>query len=504
MKYIDYFIDRITMYRLVLYYLIVLVVIAEVFCFVHILPYSPIDFFFTTSILLIISYVVQKIFAYVYEAPANVESVYISALILALLIAPVQHFSLPFLGWAAVLMVASKFILAIHNKHIFNPVAFAIFMTATFLGQPATWWVGTAAMMPFVVIGGLLIMRKIRREDLVLSFLITAAITVSVFGLMHGTDLLVTLKKVALDSSLFFLGFVMLTEPLTTPPTRNLRILYGILVGFLFAPQIHLGSFYTTPEIALLIGNIFSYVVSPKSKLLLRLQEKVESGANMVDFIFKPAQKFAFTPGQYMEWTLQHPHTDSRGNRRYFTLASSPTEQNIHLGIRFSENGSSFKKAMNAMDGKLLMVGGQLAGDFVLPQDKTKKLVFIAGGIGITPFRSMIKYLVDTSEKRDIVLLYSNKIAKDIMYKDVWDEAEKKLGIKTVYTVTDKNAVPQNWKGRVGRFDDSVIQQEIPDFKDRTFYISGPHEMVTGTENLLKSMGVPFPQIKIDFFPGLA
>ena len=82
-----------------------------------------------------------------------------------------------------------------------------------------------------------------------------------------------------------------------------------------------------TPEIALVLGNIFSYIVSPKIKAMLTLVGRVKQTPNTYDFIFESDKKFSFLPGQYLEWTLGHDNTDDRGNRRYFTIASSPTEK---------------------------------------------------------------------------------------------------------------------------------------------------------------------------------
>ena len=120
---------------------------------------------------------------------------------------------------------------------------------------------------------------------------------------------------------------------------------------------------------------------------MLRLKEKVQLAPDIYDFIFVPTRKFAFAPGQYMEWTLGHDEPDSRGNRRYFTLASSPTENTLRLGVKFYQQSSSFKSALLAMDQQSEIVAAQVAGDFVLPDDPRQKCVFIAGGIGITPFR---------------------------------------------------------------------------------------------------------------------
>jgi len=504
MNYIDYFLDRITMYKLVLYVLIALLCIAGIAGAFGFLPYPLLNIFISTTFLLLVCYVANKIFAYVFNAPANVESVYITALILALIITP-YHSShdLLFLGWMGLLAMASKYILAIGKKHIFNPAAIAAVLCSFGLMQSASWWIGNAVMMPFVLVAGILVVRKIKRAALVWSFMIIA-IGLSLFlTFLRQSNAMNTLGTLFLHSSLLFFAFIMLTEPLTTPPTKKLQIMYGALVGFLFVPQVHIGSIYSTPELSLVIGNIFSYIVSPKQKLLLHLKERIQASSDMIDFIFLKKKTFSFTPGQYMEWTLAHPNTDSRGNRRYFTIASSPTEDTLRLGVRFYEKQSSFKKAMLAMTDKTTIVGSQVAGDFTLPNNPQEKLVFIAGGIGITPFRSMVKYLVDTKQKRSIVLFYSNRTADEIMYKDVFDQAEKQLDIKAVYTLTDKKNIAHTWKGERGRIDETMIKAFVPDYKERIFYLSGSQAVVKGCQDILHRMGIPQTHIKTDYFPGL-
>ncbi len=204
-----------------------------------------------------------------------------------------------------------------------------------------------------------------------------------------------------------------------------------------------------------------------------------------------------------MEFTLEHARPDSRGNRRYFTLASSPTEPTVHLGVRFYEKSSSFKRAMYWIDGKTPLIGAQIAGDFILPRDPDQKLVFLAGGIGITPFRSMLKYLLDTQQRRDIVMLYANRAAKEIVYQDVLSAAAARLGVKIFYTLTDATAVPRNWSGYVGRINEQMIKEAVPDYMHRLYYLSGPPDMVRAYEQVLKNMHIKSGQIKKDFFPGL-
>lgn len=491
------------MYRLLLYYLIGLLIMAFIFSIFKILPFNPFELLVSVSFITFVCWVTNKIFSKVFNAPTNIESVYISALILALIISPIKSIQDVWLFfWAGVLTMASKYIFAINKKHIFNPVAIAVVLTSIGFNGSASWWVGTLEMAPFVLIGGLLVIRKIRREDLIFGFFVSALTTVAAFSLFFSGNMVNTMRHLLLNSSLLFLAFVMLSEPLTTPPTKELQILYGAFVGFLFAPQLHIAGIYSTPELALVIGNIFSYTVSPKYKLLLRLKEKIQHGTDILDFNFFLDKKLAFVPGQYMEWTLQHDNPDSRGNRRYLTIASSPTEDTLRLGVKFYPNGSSFKKTLANLDQNTPVVGGQLSGDFTLPKNPQEKCVFIAGGIGITPFRSMIKYLIDTKQSRPVVLFFANKVASEIVYSDVFEQARNELGIKTVYTLTDQNSIPQDWQGKVGRIDANMIQSEVPDFMERVFYLSGPHTMVTGYEKTLKEMGIKDNQIKKDFFPG--
>jgi Na+-transporting NADH:ubiquinone oxidoreductase subunit NqrB len=134
--------------------------------------------------------------------------------------------------------MASKYVLAIRRKHIFNPAAIAVALTAFTLNQAASWWVGTFAMMPFVVVGGLLVARKMARWDLIFAFLAAASAVILGAGLAKGAGVVPATGQLLADTPILFFAFVMLTEPLTTPPSRTRRILYGAMVGLLFAPSI--------------------------------------------------------------------------------------------------------------------------------------------------------------------------------------------------------------------------------------------------------------------------
>ncbi len=502
--WIDDFLNRTTMYRLVLYYVAGLLAVAFIFSFFGLLPFNPAALAFSTVLITVVCAAANWVAAKMFDAATNVESVYITAFILALIITPVappDYAGIGFLVFASVWAMASKYLFAIGKRHLFNPAAFGVALSAIAINQSATWWIGgNLWLLPFVLAGGWMVVRKIQREDLVLSFAAVAFATIAATSL--SGDPFSAILQTILHSSFFFFAFAMLTEPLTTPPNRQLRIAYGAIVGFLFAPNVHIGSFYFSPELALLIGNVFSYAVSPKGRYMLRLKRVEEMAKDVYDFVFAPDRRFSFAPGQYMEWTLPHPHADNRGNRRYFTLASAPTEPEVRLGVKFYPQASSFKRALSSMKTGDTLSVAHLAGGFVLPRDKKKKLVFIAGGIGITPFRSMIHYLLDKKERRDIVVLYSNKTAADIAYEDVLDRAAQEVGVRSLYAVTGEKASREGIYS--GPIDANLISQQIPDYRDRTFYISGPHAMVEAYEKTLHGIGVSRLRIKSDFFPGFA
>jgi ferredoxin-NADP reductase/Na+-translocating ferredoxin:NAD+ oxidoreductase RnfD subunit len=499
---LDNFLARITMYRLVLYVLIALVVVSSVLSFLTILPYNPLSVIISSLFLLFVCLLVNKVFSYLLKVPANVESVYITALILALIITPslsVQNFI--FLLTAGTVAMASKYVVAFKKRHIFNPAAFSVVVTGLIISGFASWWVGTLPLFPFVLVLGLIILRKIQRVSMVFTYLLVTVAGIFAFSLFNQVDFVSLLSQLFVFSPLLFFTFIMLTEPLTAPTKRRIQIIYASIVSVLLFPQLHLGSFYFTPESSLLIGNIFSYFASPNYKLYLILKSKKEIAEGIYEFSFAKEQDVKFESGQYMEWLLPHKQTDSRGNRRFFSISSSPTEKNISITVRFNNPSSSFKKSLLELKEGDRLLSGNVAGEFVMPDDFKKPMVFIAGGVGIAPFRSMAKYILDNDIKTDIILVYSNREEKDIAYKDLFEKV-KKNGFRTLYVLTDEAKAPSKWDGEVGRLNKEILEKKIPDYKKRIFYLSGPQLMIDSFKGLLIGMGISRTKIKTDFFPG--
>ena len=206
--------------------------------------------------------------------------------------------------------------------------------------------------------------------------------------------------------------------------------------------------------------------------------------------------QFDFKPGQYMMMELDVDDPEN-GNTRPLSIASSPTENSLMFSTKISQ--TLFKQKINSLQsGDRIKIKGPM-GIFTLKED-AKEIMFLGGGIGITPFRDMIKYAADKKLPIKLTLLYSNKTPNDIVYKDEWSVFEQEnSNLKVVNTVTDDTT---NWNGKVGRINEAIIREFCSDVKNTLFYICGPPGMVEGLYNLLKAMNVPLQNIKTEKFAG--
>ncbi|HUQ85523.1 MAG TPA: hypothetical protein VM077_04320 [Candidatus Limnocylindrales bacterium] len=500
---IDNFLNKFTMYRVVLYGLLITSIFTIFYGFLRIISYSGFNLLVSASTLLLTCYLSNIIFARVFKAVTNIESSLITGLILFLIMPPAENLNgMLILFIAGIISMLSKYILAINKKHIFNPVAITAFILGFTANSAALWWVATPPMLPITAIIGLLVVRKVRKFTLFFSFMITALIVSVGSGIINKLGGIELVLLTLTSFPLVFFATIMLTEPRTMPPLRKYQVIFGVLVGVLFGVQFNFGPIYSTPELTLLIGNIFTYFVSPKQNFLLKLSETKKLASDIYGYSFISNQKPSFAAGQYLEWTLPHKTPDTRGNRRYFTIASSPTEEKLQIGVKISEKSSSFKSSLLQLKEGTILSAGSLSGDFMLPVDPNEKLVFIAGGIGITPFRSMIKYLLDSNEKRDITLFYASPAPSDFVYQDIFENAKNKFILKTIYVITKTENAPANWTGKTGRINEEMIKSEIRDFKERKFYMSGPNSMVQAYKELLATLGIPKNKIVTDYFPG--
>ncbi len=240
---------------------------------------------------------------------------------------------------------------------------------------------------------------------------------------------------------------------------------------------------------ALLVANVYAFIVGSKRRWTLKLIAKHKITEELYDFEFAPEAALNSQPGQYMEVTMPVDKQDDRGNRRTFTIASSPTEDTVHIGVRIPTKPSRFKQTFQAMKVGDNILAGQVAGSFVLPRGESQKMLLIAGGVGITPYRSMIKHLSDTGQKCDIVLLYLVKNQDEFMFRDIFDAA-KPAGLRAIYVA---DPAPLNAE---------QLKKHVPDLVERKPYVSGPPIMIRHIKKVLRSLGVAERSIKTDLFSG--
>lgn len=216
---------------------------------------------------------------------------------------------------------------------------------------------------------------------------------------------------------------------------------------------------------------------------------------DITTFSFRPHSPIHYTAGQFVELTIKHGDPDSRGQKRWFTLSSSPKNEFLNITTRkASEKSSSFKKALwQLKPGDEVNISDPM-GDFVMPKLNQTPLIFVAGGIGITPFMSMFDWILDTGEERPIKLLHGVRNEDDIIFQDTIHKSK----IPTTIAVSEPSSA---WGGERGRITaEMILGLEKPD-ENTLIYVSGPEPMVESLEKDLKKAGVKHSQLVLDFFP---
>lgn len=200
-----------------------------------------------------------------------------------------------------------------------------------------------------------------------------------------------------------------------------------------------------------------------------------------VTFYFKKPPNFTYIAGQFVDVQLPHVPADSRGSRRWFTLSSSPTEPNLSITTNIYSSPSTFKYAlMKLRQGDSVKISEPM-GDFILPRKTSKPLLFVAGGIGVTPYRSMVQYLIDTAETRDITMIYAAKDKATFAFTDTFDKTT------TLHRV-------------IGTLEPSLVKKHAALLDNPLVYVSGPEQFV---ELLYDELKNDFGQTQLlrDYFP---
>lgn len=507
---INQVLDGTAMYRTVTLALSFLAVYALGLGFWHVIPYRFSEQVISLAVALTVALITNYLASRLWKVAVNMESAVIMALIIHFLIIPIQITKLENL-WviAAVvfLAVASKFIIAWRKQHIVNPAAFgAVALALVYAVFPvpgyfeSNWWIGQVEFfIPLLIAGGVVVL-KVRKWTLVLSFLVVACLVFVFEEWRFSGEPLSRFSYFWLSGPSVFLAFFMLTEPFTTPPRKRLQGLYGAFVGIISQTTLFLPlGIKMTPELAVVLGNLAFYPFTLRRKLYLKLQAIREVAKNTYEFVFIKPVGINFKAGQYLEWMLPHAGADSRGVRRYFTIASSPLENNLRIGVRFGEKVSSYKTALLAMKPGETIIASQLSGDFTLPADTHKKIACVAGGIGITPFISHISQMELSKMCNNTVLFYCNNTLAEVAYRDRLQASQLIVPLKVINILANEDITGCE----TGFLTAELIKKHAPDYLERRWYLSGPPGMVDAYAKLLRELGVPRREIKKDFFPGL-
>ena len=238
-----------------------------------------------------------------------------------------------------------------------------------------------------------------------------------------------------------------------------------------------------------------SFTVALKDKKLVSKGTKA--------FIFDKSQSFQYAAGQHVRMTLIDPlKTDEKGNSRFLSMASSPTENRLEFAMRMSN--STFKQTLDEMPiGSKVLIEKLVKsphGSFALPNDSSRPIVFLVGGIGIVPAFSIIKDATQRKLPHKIFLFYSNRTSIDAPYLSQLEKLTRlNPNFKLIATMTQAD---QGWKGETGYIDSSMLSKYLPSLDSPIYYIAGLTKMVRAMKALLKTIRVKESNIKAEEFSG--
>jgi len=239
------------------------------------------------------------------------------------------------------------------------------------------------------------------------------------------------------------------------------------------------------------------------AKFATRLIERTEVARGTTAFAFERPPNFQFTAGQFVSLVLPDPpHTDAKGNRRTFSIASPPQESGrIEIATRMT--GSALKRSLAEVPlGTPVELIGP-SGSFTLHTDGSIPAVFIAGGIGITPFRSMTHDAFYRRLPHRITLIYSNRNLDSAAFHDEFRKlAGTHPALTYIPTMTEAEASQQTWKGERRFVTGDLLREYIGDLGRPIFYLAGPPGLVAGVTKIAIETGADPARVRSEEFEG--
>lgn len=235
-------------------------------------------------------------------------------------------------------------------------------------------------------------------------------------------------------------------------------------------------------------------------QVTLKKRQEVAKGT-MALYFDRPAA-FTFKAGQFIDLSLPDLSvSDPQGHTRAFTLANAPSEQQLMIATRLRD--TAFKRMLGEIPlGTRIDIEGPF-GRFTLPEDNSQTAVFLAGGIGITPFRSMLVEAAHNKLSHRLILMYSNRQPEDAAFLDELQSLQQDNPNYTcIGTMTSPTGGAEAWKGETGRIDQTMVRKYVKDTETAMFYVVGPPAMVDGLRKMLESAGIHKSNIRFEEFVG--
>jgi ferredoxin-NADP reductase len=496
---LDALLGRVTMYLLMIGILGVLTALALVLALTGVISIDPLAILVSAVVLVATSWIANQVLGIAFRSRPLTESGIITALLLLFVLEPTREpAGLLGLVAAAAIAAASKYLIAWRGRHLVNPAAFGALVAGVSGLAFSSWWVGTAAMLPAVALGALLILWRTRRLGMGVLFLAVGAAVQIAVVLRAGGDLPAALSLTFLSGPLVFAAGYMLSEPLTLPPRRWQRLAYAVVVALLATVPYTVGPFRTTPELALVIGGVLAFLLGQRRAVRLEFVGRRQLTPTAWEFRFRPMAPLRFDAGQYLELTLPHRHPDARGIRRVFSITSAPGDAELTIGVRIRDDASSFKRALLALEPGARVRATGIWGDFTLPRNPDAKLAFVAAGIGVTPYLAHLGALAREARASDVEVVYAVRSASELAYRDELAATGCRV---SVLCPDDPGELPAHctWLGTEA-LDASAVRRAIPDVASRTVYLSGAPRDVARLRRALRAAGVR--RIRTDVFLG--
>ncbi|HZL29095.1 MAG TPA: FAD-dependent oxidoreductase [Acidobacteriaceae bacterium] len=219
-------------------------------------------------------------------------------------------------------------------------------------------------------------------------------------------------------------------------------------------------------------------------------------------FHFEKPASFAFTPGQFINIDLLNPsETDAEGNTRCFSVSGAPYEDTITVTTRLRD--TAFKRVLKTMPLETEVKIEGPFGDLRLHNNAKRAAVFLAGGIGVTPFRSILLDAANRKLPHHIFLFFSNRRPEDAAFLDELQSLEKRnANYKFIGTMTSMEKSQRPWQGERGVINKEMLDRHLKDAVSPIYYIAGPPGMVKGLHFMLQAAGIDEDDIRTEEFAG--